>query len=763
VTAGELVHLLELIPTSAAVIVGDRLHVNEATERLTGFDAHELRSVEQWFNAVYPDDAALIRDQYEGRKRNGSSHSRSYALHRKDGEIRIVQFSWHVGVNYELWILHDVTSRDTAIRRLEEREAQLEEAQRIGRIGSWSWDITHDRSTLSRTFREIVRLPDDVTITSIHEFAHYIHPEDLPSVSEVITAAHARQDPFTSIEFRVVCPNGHDIWISSRTEWEYDAIGVPRQGSGTIQDITDVKEARALLDRQRTMLEAAQHVAGLGSWEWEVARDRMQWSHELFHLLGATPDTLPRTLHDLVAYVHPDDRSRVLAMIAGALADGEPFFDDHRVIRPNGVERRVHSRGRPVKDSSGRVVRIVGSEQDVTDRTNLEHSLRQAQKLEVVGRLAGGIAHDFNNLLTVIGTATDFLADRVGPGDGLSNDVEEIRQAVERASALTRRLLTFSRKQVKQVTVVDLVAVVREASRMLHRLIGEDVALELDLAADTPRVLIDETEFEQVVMNLVVNARDAMPEGGTLRISARRAAGPDGDVTGDDARAADFAIFEVSDTGTGIPEDVRRHIFEPFFTTKSPERGTGLGLATVASIIADAGGLITVESEPGSGSRFSVCLPAAEGSLLPRPASESPLQGAANGETVMLVEDVASIRILARRALAAAGYKVLEAESGTQAVDLVSSYAGTVDLLVTDVVLPTLHGRAVADEVEKHHPGVGVLYMSGYAPDELLRRRVMESGTPFLAKPFSVPQLLRAVRTTIDATPVRGTRSITPA
>ena len=355
VTAGELVHLLELIPTSAAVIVGDRLHVNEATERLTGFAASELRTVEEWFNNVYPEDAALIRAQYEGRKRNGSSHSRSFALVRKDGEIRIVQFSWHVGANYELWILHDVTSRDTAIRRLEEREAQLEEAQRIGRIGSWSWDITHERAHLSRTFREIVQMPADVEIASITEFSKFVHPDDVASFHERVTAAHMRREEFIAAEFRVIGTEGHDVWISSRTEWEYDSDGVPRHGSGTIQDISDVKEARALLDRQRMMLEAAQHVAGLGSWEWEVARDRMQWSHELFHLLGATPDLNPRSLHDLVAYVHPDDRARVLAMIAAALADGEPFFDDHRIVRPNGAERRVHSRGRPVKDSSVKV------------------------------------------------------------------------------------------------------------------------------------------------------------------------------------------------------------------------------------------------------------------------------------------------------------------------------------------------------------------------------------------------------------------------
>ena len=399
----------------------------------------------------------------------------------------------------------------------------------------------------------------------------------------------------------------------------------------------------------------------------------------------------------------------------------------------------------PVRDGGGRVTHFVGVQTDVSPFKELEGQYRQAQKMEVVGQLAGGVAHDFNNLLTVINGFADLTLDQLRPGDPLRGMVEEVRKAGERASGLTRQLLALSRQQVLEPKVLDVNGVVGEAAAMLRRLIGEDVELVTALDPALRPVKADPGQIEQVLINLVVNARDAMPRGGRVTVETRNVE-PDGEA----ARPAGYVVFRVSDTGCGMTDEVKARIFDPFFTTKEVGRGTGLGLATVHGIVTQAGGRVEVESEVGRGTTFAVYLPAtaeaADGSRTHPALRETPR----GRETVLLAEDDAALRAFVRGVLGAAGYTVLEAGDGAGAVALCERHPGPIDLLVTDVVMPGLGGRQLAERVAGLRPGVRVLYLSGYTPDAVVRHGVEQATVAFLQKPFSPTALTRKVREVLD-------------
>jgi len=399
----------------------------------------------------------------------------------------------------------------------------------------------------------------------------------------------------------------------------------------------------------------------------------------------------------------------------------------------------------------GHLVRVWGTQRDVSDQRHLEEQFRQSQKMEAVGQLAGGIAHDFNNLLTAILGNSQLLLRDLPPGDAKRGDVEEIRKASERAASLTRQLLAYSRRQMLQPEVLDLNVVVADMDRMLRRLIGEHIALVAVLAPDLGRVRADPNQIEQVIVNLAVNARDAMPNGGNLTVET---ANVDLDETFTQAHlgavAGPYAMFAVTDTGAGMDATVRAHLFEPFFTTKEVGKGTGLGLATVYGIVKQSDGYISVYSEPGRGSSFKVYLPRIEAPAAA--AAAAPKTGAARGsETILVVEDEPAVLTLSRRALEAQGYVVLAAADGTDALRVVERHGGTIHLLLTDVVMPGFSGRELADQLAARRPGVRVLYMSGYPGDAVVQHGTLPPGSAFLQKPFSPDGLARKVRDVLDA------------
>ncbi|HEX5972103.1 MAG TPA: ATP-binding protein [Gemmatimonadaceae bacterium] len=387
-----------------------------------------------------------------------------------------------------------------------------------------------------------------------------------------------------------------------------------------------------------------------------------------------------------------------------------------------------------------------------SEKKALEAQFLQAQKMEAVGRLAGGIAHDFNNLLTVIASYSSMALESLRVDDPLHADMKEIRGAAERAARLTRQLLAFSRKQVMRPEMLDLTSMARDMERMLQRLIGEDVTLELKLEPELGIICADPGQVEQVIMNLVVNARDAMPNGGHLVIETSNVAfSTELSMTELGRPAGEYVLLSVTDTGTGMSEATQANLFEPFFTTKGAGVGTGLGLSTVYGIVKQSGGDIHVRSELGRGTSFRIYFPRAEEREM-RHTREMPVPrvSLAGTETILLVEDDASLRQLTARVLRDAGYEVLAPMTPTEAVLAGTHHEGTVDLLLTDVVMPQMTGRTVAELLVQQKPGLKVLYMSGYTDDDVVRRGVLATDTEFLQKPFTPTELLRQVRAVLD-------------
>jgi len=453
-------------------------------------------------------------------------------------------------------------------------------------------------------------------------------------------------------------------------------------------------------------------------------------------------------------YADPAERQRLLDR--DTYTDRE--YDDVEATwkRKDGRLLSVQLSVRAVRKGAGEVEYYETFVRDVTEQRRLQQQLVQSQNMEAVGRLAGGIAHDFNNLLTVITSYSDLLLQDLGGEDPKREDVEQVRKAAEGAAALTRQLLAFSRQQVLAPRVVSLSVVVQGVEKMLRRVIGEDVDLVTALDLNVGSVKADVGQLEQVLMNLAVNARDAMPTGGKLTIeTANVEHDPDYAREREAALLRRFVMLAVSDTGIGMDEATKARIFEPFFTTKEPGKGTGLGLATVYGIVQQSGGFIWVYSEPGHGTTFKIYLPQVEAPLEGRAVGAAPGDLPRGTETILLVEDAAAVRAVTRQVLERQGYTVLEAAHGAAALQTAAGHPGPIHLLLTDVVMPVLSGRQLADQLARLRPDAKVLYASGYTDDAVVRHGVLEAGISYLQKPFTADSLARKVREVLD----RPTRS----
>lgn len=448
-------------------------------------------------------------------------------------------------------------------------------------------------------------------------------------------------------------------------------------------------------------------------------------------------------------YLHPEERKQWAALMArdGVIKDFEV-----QLRRYNGEPFWARDNAHAVLGAAGETLYFEGVLEDISERKQLEMQLQQAQKMEAVGQLAGGVAHDFNNLLTIISGRSSMVAEKLNANDPRRDSVEEVIKAADLAAALTRQLLAFSRQQVLQPRILDLNETVANIEKMLRRLIGEDVALITSLDKTLGRIKADPGQIEQVIMNLAVNARDAMPNGGEVAVETRHVnLDPDYAVTHLNIAPGAYAMLVVSDTGVGMDERTRLHAFEPFFTTKEPGKGTGLGLATVYGIVKQSGGHIWVYSEPGKGTTFKIYLPELTAEGEPLPASGAlPASSAGGTETILLVEDESSLRTMVREILAARGYRVIEAENGPRALELAAAQPQPIHLLVTDVVMPGMGGRELSEQVASRHPVMKVLFISGYTDDAVIRRGALRAGSFFLQKPFSPEAIARKVREVLD-------------
>jgi PAS domain S-box-containing protein len=516
--------------------------------------------------------------------------------------------------------------------------------------------------------------------------------------------------------------------------------------SAQIRDITERKAAAAALweseTRARDFVEQASH----GMYRASVEGRFLSANPALVTMLGcqSEADVLSLNLERDV-FADPADRRAFLEDLrrTQASCDGEFVWR-----RRNGELRTVHLRGRPVLAKNGQLEIVEAVVEDITERKRLEHQLLQAQKMETVGQLAGGIAHDFNNLLTAILGYGDLLLDEMQPGDPRREDLGEIRRAAERAAALTRQLLAFSRQQILRPIAMDLNAVISGLALMIRRLIGEHIHVALRLEPDLKPILADPGQIEQVIVNLAVNARDAMPGGGSIIFETQATLVNDLDARLMDLRPGRYALLGVTDSGVGMTPEVLAHIFEPFFTTKDAGKGTGLGLATVYGIVKQSNGHVAVVSTPGEGTTFSLYFPQTTAPIAK--TQETRTVSARGSETILLVEDESSVRALAAEVLRRNGYHVLTADHGDGALEVAEATTDPIHLLLTDVVMRGMSGKELANRLLTTRPDTRVLFMSGYTDEAIVHHGVLDEGTEFLQKPFTRDVLMQRVRQVLD-------------
>ncbi len=640
---------------------------------------------------------------------------------------------------------------EDALRRSEERYRL---ATRATRDVIYDWDVVTGALERTAAFESSLGHPPDGGSGHIGWWERQVHPDDAATVAESLAAALAGQDEIWSAEYRFRRGDGTYAQVLDRGTILRDERGKALRMIGAMTDATERRAAEDALRASRARLAEAERIAGLGSWEVDLSTGKSIWSDQVFRLFGRDRALGPLSMEGFMSRVPAEDRESLETALAGRRGSDGPFHVSHRIVFPDGTVRHHEVVGE-VTEVPGQPPRLVGVSQDVTERRLLEEQYRTSQRLEAVGLLAGGVAHDFNNVLSAVSAAAELAKGDLPTDSPVISDLDEILDAVRRGAALTRQLLGFSGKRVSQPARLDPNALVADLQKMLKRLLPEDVRLDLDLAQGTPPVFMDPGQLEQVVMNLVINARDAMASGGLLQVAtapARVALGRDlpGRV-GDPVPPGAYARLTVSDTGHGMDAKTLKRVFDPFFTTKAPGKGTGLGLATVLGIVRDAHGGICVRSAPEEGTVFDIYLPVAQevaegenavatvGSALP-----------GGGETILVVDDEPTLSRLARRLLETRGYHVLESNDPLEALRVAKEHHGPIHLLFSDVVMPGLNGVELSEQLRADRPELGVLFMSGHVADSIRERGVLPSRVTLLEKPLSVPLLLRSVRIALD-------------
>jgi hypothetical protein len=646
-----------------------------------------------------------------------------------------------------------VLSVDRAIEKKRQREA-LREAQAryqqlFERIPIGLYRTTSDGRFLEANpaLVQMLGCPSREALLSARAADFYACPDDRQRWQERIE----RQGVVSRFEKCLRRSDGTVLWVEDSARLVRDDRGHVVCYEGSLQDITERKRADEALRRSeagfRLLFENNPHPMGVYDRE---TLEMLEVNEAAVHHHGySRAEFLAMRITDLCP---PEDVPALLAELtrrpSGAVAAGRPWrtrLKDGRVIDVEVASHGLEFAGRPG---------ILVVAHDITERRRLEAQLRQAQKMEAVGRLAGGVAHDFNNVLTAISGFAELLQRETAVDDPRYAKVLGIIRAGDQAAALTRQLLAFSRRQMIRPRVLDLNDVIDEMQDLLQRLIGEDVELVADLDPALARVKADRGQLEQMIMNLAANARDAMPAGGRLTLETDNVVLDDAFVQGHvGAVPGRHVRLTVRDTGHGMDKETQFRIFEPFFTTKELGKGTGLGLATVYGIVKQAGGYIWVESDLGCGTSFEIYLAATEDAA---EAADAPVisPGPAGGhETVLVVEDEEMVRVLISQALRLAGYRVLTAADGQEALRLAAEHAETIRLLVTDVVMPGISGPQLVDRLQPHRPDLRILYMSGYADSTIVRQQVLLAGHQFLQKPFTMESLLGRVRTLLDAAP----------
>ncbi|MDB5390320.1 MAG: Blue-light-activated protein [Planctomycetaceae bacterium] len=654
-------------------------------------------------------------------------------------------------------ISRDIQKRKENDQLLMESRERLNLALAAAQMGTWDWDL--------RT-NQVVRSPESLMILGgesfqwdYDEFLRLIHPDDVESVQAALHRTIKEQVGFT-MEFRIVRMDGAIRWVQDIGRTHCDETGRPVRMTGVIQDITQRKLAEDTVRQSKEMLRLVLDNIPQGVF-WKDRESRYLGCNQVVaRAMGlASPDAInglsnedmPSITREQDEYFKRKDREVMES-------DSALHHILETITLENGKTIWLDTNKVPMHDPQGRVIGILGTWEDITERKRLEAQFQQAQKMEAVGRLAGGIAHDFNNLLTIIMGYSELVLEGLASGDPQRDWVLSIRDAGERAARLTQQLLAFSRKTIIEPKLVDLNELVAKSVKLFRRVIGEDIFLTVVPAPQLPLIRADLGQLEQVIMNLVVNARDAMPTGGRITIETRSVELEMNDISlYPDSKPGRYVRLTITDTGSGMSEELKSKIFEPFFTTKGVGKGTGLGLAVVDGVIKQCDGFVGVESIVGHGTSFHVLFPISEEAKA-EPESEHAKFFGRGTETILLVEDEAEVRALAKITLEAQGFKVLVAGNGVAALQLLKDQPEQIHLLLTDVVMPEMAGRQLAESMRILQPGIRILYMSGYTDDAIVHHGIVQATDAFIQKPFTPLGLARKARSVLDGTPTENSK-----
>ena len=734
---------------------GNIIYVNAAYLALLGFSSSAEVLGRHAFEFVHPDDLADSRRRMGGLAESKPLIRTEIKMVRPDGKLLFVEVV-ECSINYQGEAATQVIYRDIGVRKqseekLKRREAALATAQRITQLGNWEFEFTGETNLGENSlywsdelFRILGYEPGEIE-PSRANFLAVFHPDDRERLHKSFEEAIQGKRP-SKDDFRIVRRDGSERIVQREISIVWDEItGKPSRLVGTIQDVTDRRQAD---ERMRRLVQAVENSA-----ELIAMSDReglMTFANKaLLRTSGYTEkEIIGRPLEGTV--FSPSNSPVLVEEIRNAIMEKGEWRGEFLHGAKDGSDFPAYLTANQVKDGEGNFVGVVGIAEDITERKSLEKQLMQAQKMEAVGRLSGGIAHDFNNLLGVIIGHSELIEERLPSDATFCKDVQEIKKAAQRAASLTHQLLAFSRHQVLESEVFNLNTVVLEMEKMLRRLIGEDIDFQVALSPKLGQIRADQGQIGQVIMNLAVNARDAMPQGGKLTIETANLEADDayarrhGDVS-----PGPFVMLSVSDTGTGMDADTKAHIFEPFFTTKEVGKGTGLGLSTVFGVVKQSGGYMSVRSEIGQGANFTILLPRVnEQALAPaRIAQTGKLQK--GSETILLVEDEEPLRKLIVHMLTRGGYTVLEAANGPEALKISRQTQGAIHLLLTDVVMPGQSGPVVAAELVALRPDMKILYMSGYT-EFAAQKLIGQRGQHLLQKPFTPQNLMHKVRETLE-------------
>ncbi len=732
---------------------GRLLEANPACLRILGLqtleEAENLNLAE--FYTSISDRKRLLQSLYE----KGYLHEKEIQLQRRDGRKMWVAVTEILdrradGNIYIEGILEDISQRkeaEIALKESEERYRQLVEHSPFAIVVHYKGIIEY----INPAAVELLKAPgpEDLIGKSVMEF---VHPDYQEVVRQRMQKMARNREPLDLLHEKLIRMDGSII------DAEVMALPVTFNGRPAaqvvIRDITRQVQIEEELKRReeqfRLLIENASDIIAIVD-----ANGQLRYrSPSVRTLLGYEPDDVQNmSVFDLI---HPEDIHRTRNEFIRILRqDGaiSPFLR-FRIRHKNGEWRTLEAVAKNLLNDPA-IQGIVVNARDVTDRLILEEQLYQSQKMEAIGRLAGGIAHDFNNLLTAIQGYADLLLHSLNHGDSLREDVEEIARATQRATALTRQLLTFSRKQILKPRIIHLNKIIEDMENMLGRLIGEHIDLIIRTSPDLHAVKADPSQIEQVILNLAVNARDAMPQGGKLIIETQNVILDDLYISRHkEMTPGEYVMLAFTDTGVGMDHITRERAFEPFFTTKERGKGTGLGLSLVYGIVKQSGGSIFVYSERGLGTTIKIYLPRARKEKSLEETQTINLANLRGEETILVVEDEDLLRDLARRVLESYGYHVLDAQNGEEALRLSQSFKARIHLLLTDVVLPKMNGRQLAERLGQERPGMKVLYMSGYTDDVILTRDIIDKRSEFLQKPFTTEMLVQKIRKILDKTDV---------